>query len=784
VTDNKIIYRFGEFVLDPGRRELKQHGNVVEIEPRAFDLLVFLAQNHNRAVDKGELQDAVWPGVIVTETALTRAVMKARKAVDDDASSQRVIKTLHGHGYRFIAEMTGAAVLAEQPEAQPGPDQPVTNGYSRSAIVAAVVVLLVAALAWIFLRPQPTQGDDTHIAILPLLDNTENPELAWASLGLMSYVSKLIAADNAMSTVPEGSIIGLVDSFGWNGDFSDPENTDLLDKLRQVYGATHVIAMELVTDGMALRMNYSLLNPESDERKGTIVGDQGTELADGVVQAVYGDLLHRSWLGGEAPLVSSDPFNNEAFARGMALSLEGRCADATQFFKVIIDQEPALFEPRFEYAACLRILGEADKAEELLVTLSEEQQLLGDNRPLAQVLMTLGILYNRTGRLDIARTSHQEALRIARVIEDHELTGKVLQNLSIVTKDLGDRVEAENLLDLAVLAYQRAGRESLPGQLYSGRANLKMGRGELVEAETDLEMALAAFREIGDRRNEAMMLNNTGYLKRRQGKLDEAEKYHLWSLEIRQDIGDRVGVGRIHGMLSVVYTARGQYEDAIRAAESAVAVARETKDRLFEGTSLAQLAEGKRAVGDREAARLYYLEGRTVFAEIQDNKRVMQSDLKIARLDLADEKFELAQSTASRVMAQSRELEVMPSEVQAVELLGDIEMALGNIEAAVFEYQTALSRISETTWGSKQNTLERKLAIAFMEEGKLESAAPLIGSLAGQPASVQSLKAQAQFAFLSGNTDAAVAMMTEAKELAGKHWAVESEATLKTYQEK
>ena len=83
MPDNINIYIFDEFVLNPARRELKHRGEPVEIEPRAFDLLVYLVKNRDRAVDKGELQDAVWPRMIVTETALTRAVMKARKAVGE-----------------------------------------------------------------------------------------------------------------------------------------------------------------------------------------------------------------------------------------------------------------------------------------------------------------------------------------------------------------------------------------------------------------------------------------------------------------------------------------------------------------------------------------------------------------------------------------------------------------------------------------------------------------------------------------------------------------------------
>jgi tetratricopeptide (TPR) repeat protein len=531
-------------------------------------------------------------------------------------------------------------------------------------------------------------------------------------------------------------------------------------------------------------MNYGLLSPSGDPQLGTIVGDEGTDLAQGVVQAVYGTLLRTSRLADDIPLVSKDPFNNEAFARGMALSLEGRCAEAVQFFRVIIEQEPGLFAPRFEYASCLRILGEWEEAESLLQSLLEEQRPLGATRPLAQSLMVQGILYNRTGRLDLAQESHSEALQVAGEIEDHELSGRILQNLSIVAKDRSDLVEAANLLDLAVLAYQDTGRELLPGQLYSGKANIAMARGELVEAQGYLEQALKAFRAIGDRRNEAMMLNNTGYLRRRQGRLDEAEGYHLRSLEIREEIGDRVGVGRIYGMLGVVYTGRGQYEDAINAATSALEIARETRDRLFEATSLAQLANAEKAIGNTTDARLHYLEGREVFVDIQDPKRILQSDLMIARLDLDEGKLEQAETTSLQVLEASLEREIMPSEVQAMELLGDIEIARGNTLGAIDEFSATLRRVRETTWTSKENTLEQKLANAYMDEANLVAAAPLIGAMAAQEPNVQALKARARFAFLDGDAERAVGLMSQARELAGEHWAEQSEQEFLRYQGK
>jgi len=789
MTDSNNIFKFGAYVLNPVQRELKHAGEIVDIEPRAFELLIFLVQNRDRAVSKDELQDVIWPGMIVTETALTRAVMKARKAVGDDAVRQEMIKTLHGHGYRFVAQVRSEQAPAVPVDAEPAPGtdkgtpgKPAAEKSNlRVMAIFAIALFIAAGLSWVLLRPQPIADGEMRIAILPLEDKTGSQDLAWTRFGLMGYVNELIGNDGSMQVVPAGSIMELTGNFVWTGRLEDPENQQMLAKLKHVFAATHVLAMTLESEKGALRMYYDLQVPDGGLKRGTIVGDGATDLAEGVVQAVYGTVLHRSHLGGKATLVSKDSFNNEAFARGMDFSLQGRCADAVQFFRVIVDQEPSLFEPRYELAGCLRILGRQDEAEALLTTLLEEQRALGASEHLAETLMTLGILYNRTGRPDEAEAAYAEALAVSQETGAHALGARILQNQAILFKNRSEFDEAARLLDLALLEYQDAGLEILPGEFYSGRANLSMARGELVEADLELQKALDAFRQIGDRRGEAKMLNNTGFLRRLQGRLEDAEAYHLRSLEIRREIGDRVGEGRIQGLLSVVYTEMGRFEDAKKSATAAMEIARESRDRLFEATSLAQLADAELALGEPGAARQHYLDGRHIFDEIQDHLRVLQSDLKIARLDMTENQWAQAERLTLQVLEDARGQALMQPEVEALELLGDLESARGESAAAIAQYLAAIDRLQETSWASKENELAVKLADAYMDISDLDSAAPLIGALAGGEENVQSLKARARFRFLRGEAGKAAELMTRAKTLAGEAWADENEAVLTQY---
>jgi class 3 adenylate cyclase/predicted ATPase len=97
-----LLYMFEGYALDTDRRELR-HGNaIVCVQPQVFDLLEFLIRNRDRVVSKDDILEAVWAGRIVSESALTTRINAARAAVDDNGKDQRLIRTLHRKGIRFV----------------------------------------------------------------------------------------------------------------------------------------------------------------------------------------------------------------------------------------------------------------------------------------------------------------------------------------------------------------------------------------------------------------------------------------------------------------------------------------------------------------------------------------------------------------------------------------------------------------------------------------------------------------------------------------------------------
>ena len=99
-------YLFGDCCLDTARYELRRAGVRIPLRSKVFHLLAYLITPRDRVGLKDELIAHLWPNQRIGDTALKSCILTARKVVGDAGRAQRVIQTLHGHGYRFVAAVT------------------------------------------------------------------------------------------------------------------------------------------------------------------------------------------------------------------------------------------------------------------------------------------------------------------------------------------------------------------------------------------------------------------------------------------------------------------------------------------------------------------------------------------------------------------------------------------------------------------------------------------------------------------------------------------------------
>jgi predicted ATPase/DNA-binding winged helix-turn-helix (wHTH) protein len=125
------VYRFGDCLVDPARREVRREGELVPLEPQAFDLLVHLIEHRHEVVANRDLLDGVWGHTFVSPSAITTRIKEIRRALGDDGTRQHTIRNVRGRGYRFVADVAGGVDVARGSESLFGRDRDLASLVER-----------------------------------------------------------------------------------------------------------------------------------------------------------------------------------------------------------------------------------------------------------------------------------------------------------------------------------------------------------------------------------------------------------------------------------------------------------------------------------------------------------------------------------------------------------------------------------------------------------------------------------------------------------------------------
>ncbi len=126
-----MLYLFDGFELDRSKIELRGKGAVIPVEPQVFALLHLLVENRDRLVSRDEIIEKVWDGRAVSDSALDSRIKSLRRALGDDGKTQRLVRTVHGQGFRFVADVS----VAPTAQAAAAPTDPVAAARPSIAVL-------------------------------------------------------------------------------------------------------------------------------------------------------------------------------------------------------------------------------------------------------------------------------------------------------------------------------------------------------------------------------------------------------------------------------------------------------------------------------------------------------------------------------------------------------------------------------------------------------------------------------------------------------------------------
>ncbi|MDJ0940707.1 MAG: winged helix-turn-helix domain-containing protein [Woeseiaceae bacterium] len=235
-----MIFKVGGVELNTELFSITREGEPVSVEPKVFDLLVFLIRNRDRLVTRDQLFEELWPNQVVSDNVLSNDIKLARAILGDDGNQQKFIRTIRGRGYQFVGEVreidetlpTGAAADIV-PSPKPAAEAPVTGNVlfeRRSQVFVAVfLVAVVFAVVWLTVPGDPANDSAADsssgppieglvklrpktIAILPFVNRSNLEQDAFFVDGFHDDLISQVSRIKELSTISRTSVMAYRDS--------------------------------------------------------------------------------------------------------------------------------------------------------------------------------------------------------------------------------------------------------------------------------------------------------------------------------------------------------------------------------------------------------------------------------------------------------------------------------------------------------------------------------------------------------------------------------------------
>jgi DNA-binding winged helix-turn-helix (wHTH) protein/tetratricopeptide (TPR) repeat protein/TolB-like protein len=608
-------YRFGDAEIDLGAREIRRAGLRVDVEAKVFDLIELLLLARGRALTKTELVSALWGGRPVTDAALSQQLRKARRALGDDGDTQRVIRTVHGRGLLWVAEVVeiddeiepSAVATADAartaPLVEPSRALPRTRRWLLAAAAGALLLVASVLAMRLPIRAAIDPNAPPRIAVLPVADDTGETDLAWTGAGLMGLMSSLIEQSGGLEVVSAQNVQAAA------GSSQAPD----FGAMRSALGATHFVRSALRRVGPIYELDLTLVAAGAAERHEVLHGSAPAPLAVDAVARI------RRWLD-LTPLPDTrasgiaSPFLAEAYARGLDAQLHGDHAGAKKYFEICLDHDPGLAWPRLGLAVSQAASGEEAKADDNAAKVVDAARERNDRELLVPALRQRASAAYHRGDLDGAQRFLDEAMKNVSAADQPLATSALLVAIASIEDDRGDFANARAHFDQALKLARTTGDRREEANVLANLASIDNGIGDAAGAAKRLRDALDAARAAGDAYLEGSILGNLGATEANQGHLLDAAALLKQGLAIARERHDTRLEALIGTQLVWVLAPFGHDTSARALAERVVALGEAERNTHWQAEGHWALAALDARAHDWQNAFAEYARAREIYA--------------------------------------------------------------------------------------------------------------------------------------------------------------------------
>ncbi|WP_158944510.1 winged helix-turn-helix domain-containing protein [Granulicella sp. S190] len=480
---------------------------------KTFDLLLYLIDHRTQVVTKDELLTAVWPDQIVEESNLSQHVFLLRKALSRHESKRKMIETVAGRGYRFVAplEITPSeenqslvfkerrsitrVTLEEQIDEDPATIAPASRaetpakGFtarSQRLLLAAGVLVLIAGLGWFGWTQwqhwlDRTGGPPVQIVLAPLAGTTGDTILDHT---LLDALRTDLSQSPFVSVVPSTTVTTTLKQMKRAPD--DPMDAATARELCERTNSQAVLNGTLARDGEQFLVTEEATNcvdgatlvaakrevTRAEDLPGTI------DRLTGILRQKLGE-SRRSIERFSVPIAPADTASLEAlkaYSQAKRLSEQGKRSESVGLLKQAISYDPNFGSAYYDLAMNYSSTGDNAGSRKALEKAYSLRDSVG---PLMKINITGRYESIVTGDLYAAERDYHAWIAL------YPRLASAWNNLFIVQRALGEQAEA-----VVSVQHALALRPKYLG-LFTNLADAQLASGDAKSARATCERAIA-----------------------------------------------------------------------------------------------------------------------------------------------------------------------------------------------------------------------------------------------------------------------------------------------------
>jgi eukaryotic-like serine/threonine-protein kinase len=627
------------------------------------------------------------------------------------------------------------------------------------AVCAVLVLGTAIGIAYGPRRPTSVAGPvaaaapaPTAVAVLPLVDETNDPALTWASAGIAEMLAGHLAETPELRVVDSARVLGILRDLKLS---APPADDTALRRLAQLFDVGRLVTGTVRRAGPTLRVDLRLVSVTGDGPLESRALSAESPNAGGLFRLVT-DLGGRleTELGAPTPAGALAPEPQTAslaaaaaYREGSQRLLVGDAVEAAPAFERAVAADPHFASALLGLGEAYQALGYHEKAvaavEKAAATVGSAQTRLawrvrarlallrGDPAEAEKVYAELVQRYpNDTAALfDLASAQSSQGAAKKAVATLQRLTAldkgdaRAWYLLGKSMIQVGDaRPAVTDPLVHALALMTQLGNEQGQGDVLHAMGVAHQRLGEYAPAIAKYGDAAAIRQTIGDKRGTAVSLKNRASVRILMGQFAEAEPDLQRASEIYAKIGDRKGLADVASDLGALHEGRGEYVLARKAYQDSLRIRRDLGDEQLIAQSYDNVGYVFFLEGERDNALAYWRQALDLRQKNGDKRGLVLSTQNMGFLQTAEGRWPEAMKSFLDALQKAREIDSARAEAVSHGNIGLLNQYEGRYAAALSAYAEAIKILSglDDKRGLAEYTI--KQAVALTELGQLAEA--------------------------------------------------------------